>query len=77
MSSLPTVSKDGKKQFQSLNVVFNNKTWPLQRLASSFFFLFSIPFNMHILTEVSTGVDVSYNLFSIIKSLKGLLQINK
>ena len=32
---------------------------------------------MHILTEVSTGVDVSYNLFSIIKSLKGLLQINK
>ena len=41
------------------------------------FFSFSIPFNMHILTEVSTGVDVSYNLFSIIKSLKGLLQINK
>ena len=76
MSSLPTVSKDGKKQFQSLNVVFNNKTWPLQRLASSFF-SFSIPFNMHILTEVSTGVDVSYNLFSIMKSLKGLLQINK
>ena len=76
MSSLPTVSKDGKKQFQSLNVVFNNKTWPLQDSLQAFF-SFSIPFNMHILTEVSTGVDVSYNLFSIIKSLKGLLQINK
>ena len=32
---------------------------------------------MHIVTEVSTGVDVSYNLFSIKKSLKGHLQFNK